>query len=145
MTTLAGFDSLPADQIGELAKQGSGWLVAAILAWCVYYLWKEQRTSAKACEIERAAINKIHEAERVAWMQARLDEWKEIGALVREQNVVQSQLTTARENGSAATNALADASRLQAAVITRLIDSVDRSIISTENLRETILTKAVKP
>jgi hypothetical protein len=141
---LAGVDGIPADQIGELAKQGSGWVLAIILGWCVFYLWKEQRVVAKAHEAQRSATAKAHEDERAAWMLARLNDWKEIGALVREQNVVQSQLTAARETGSAATNAMAEASKLQAAVMTRLIDTVDRAIISTENLRETILRNVGK-
>lgn len=140
---LAGLD-IPGDQIGELAKQGSGWLVAIVLGWCVFHLWKEQRASARACDVERAATAKAHEEERATWWQARLADWKEIAGIVREQNVVQAQLTAARETGTAAMNAMAEGSKLQAAVMTRLIDSVDRGIVSTENLRETILTKVVK-
>ncbi len=133
----------PSDWIGELAKQGPGWMVAAILAFVVWYLWKEQRAAATACETERAATNKAHEDERAAWMQARLNDWKEIATLVKEQNVVQSQLTAARETGAAATNAMADAARQQTAVITRLIEAVDRGIASNAELRDTILTKGM--
>jgi hypothetical protein len=140
---LASMDSIPAEQIGELAKQGSGWLVAIILGWVVLHLWKEQRAAAKACDAERVATAKAHEAERATWWQARLADWKEIGTLVSEQNVVQAQLTAARETGSAATSAMAEASKLQAAVMTRLIDSVDRAIVSMENVRDTILRNLV--
>jgi hypothetical protein len=140
----AGMD-FPTDQIAELAKQGSGWLIAIILGFVIGYLWRDAKTTAKACAAEREAARLAFEAERASSWAARLKTWEEVGAIMREQNVVQSQLTTARENGSAATNAMAEASRLQAAVMTRLIEAVDRAIISNESLKETILTKVVRP
>jgi hypothetical protein len=137
----ASLEGFPTDQALELAKLGAGWLLAFIFGWVIVYLWRDARATAKAHAAALEAQAKAFNLERAAFWEARLKTWEEVGALVREQNVVQAQLTAARETGASATNAMADAARSQTAVITRLIDAVDRAIASTEALRETILTK----
>lgn len=125
--------------ISDLAKQGSGWAIAAILALVVGYMWREQIRSIKAHAAELAALEKARQDERVQAVERVTTAWKEVGDLMRESNVVQTQLTAARETGAAASNAIADATRAQSGVLARMIESVDRWVEESGKLRDVIL------